>query len=147
VSIKGFSELYEEWKILKEQQMKPQLFRTTTNVTRETFNYVVNNPGCVASDIVKHISSKGMNPSSASAILTACIKQNMIKREDGHYYALQKEYTPLKYQSKNTKPKVKKEPPVVKTAPRLSAEYIVEHIGIAEAKVLYRELKEIFENV
>ena len=71
----------------------------------------------------------------------------MIKREDGRYYALQKEYTPLKYKNKNTKPKVKKEPPVVKTAPRLSAEYIVEHIGIAEAKVLYRELKEIFENV
>ena len=138
MSIKNFSELYEKW---KEKQM--QLFKTTTNVTRETFNFVVANPGCKSAEVESYVSKNGMNASSASAILTACVKQGMIKRQDGRYYAQQSEYTPLKYKNKNTKPK----PPVVKTAPKLSAEYIVTNIGIAEAKVLYRELKEIFENV
>ena len=140
MSIKNFSELYEQW---KDQKMQPQLFKPTTNVTRETFNFVVNNPGCKSAEVESYISGKGLNANSASAILTACVKQAMIKRQDGRYYALQKEYTPLKYKSKNT-PKPK---PEVKTAPKLSAEYIVTNIGIAEAKVLYRELKEIFENV
>ena len=144
--IKDFSELFDEWK--KQQEKK--MFKPTNNVTKETFNYVVSHPGCRSHDLVTYITSIGLNPSSATAILTACVKQKKIKRENGKYFALQNVYTPLKFKYK--KAEQKPEPEVVKVPepakpPRLSAEYIVSHIPVNEAKALYIELKEIFENV
>jgi hypothetical protein len=49
--------------------MQPQLFKPTTNVTRETFNFVVDNPGCKSAEVESYIS--GLKMSDALILVLA----------------------------------------------------------------------------
>lgn len=80
-----------------EAQKKPGTFVTTTNVTRETFNTVKQNPGKRQSEIVKLLEGRGFNPQSVATLMVQMTKVGTMRRDDKHlYYVTTDEYTPIK---------------------------------------------------
>ena len=49
---------------------KTHLFEVTNNVSRETFNFVRDNPGCNMAQIKQAMAAKGFNTRSAGSLLT-----------------------------------------------------------------------------
>ena len=80
---------------------KTHLFEVTTNVSRETFNYVRDNPRCTMADIKRDLGAKGFNTTSVGSLLTQFVHQRHINRSaDGQYIALNTEYKPLMTRAK-----------------------------------------------
>jgi len=80
---------------------KASLFEVTTNVSRETFNFVRDNPGCNMAQIKQALSVKGFNVGSVGSLLTQFVFQKHIHRDaDGRHTIISKEYTPLMSRSK-----------------------------------------------
>jgi len=92
------------------------VFGVTNNVSRETFNFVKNNPAQTHLTITEAMAKRGFKKTSVASLLTQFVKQGMMSRdEDGVYYAEVEEYTPLKstkkYRAEGTrKSKVVKAP-------------------------------------
>ena len=83
-----------------------QLFQPTNNVTRETFNSVLNNPNQPFRFHLKTLVDRGFSAGSIGTLISQMTKAGMIQKDDaGNFHALQKEYSPIKYKSK-PKPKV-----------------------------------------
>ena len=155
----------------KDKQMqttapKDTGFKIQNNVSRKSYEYVVANPGVKPSEITAWAKKNGFNPDSAYAIASNSVRMGTMKRDaNGGFVALLREYTPIKNTKKKknvtgvipsapkpakptnpakpTKP-VLAEPEAVATL-RLTAKYVVDNIGIGEAKALYTALKQIFE--
>ena len=155
----------------KDKQMqttapKDTGFKIQNNVSRKSYEYVVANPGVKPSEITAWAKKNGFNPDSAYAIASNSVRMGTMKRDaNGGFVALLREYTPIKNTKKKknvtgvipsapkatqpTKPAkptqaVLAEPEAVATL-RLTAKYVVDNIGIGEAKALYTALKQIFE--
>jgi len=155
----------------KDKQMqttapKDTGFKIQNNVSRKSYEYVVANPGVKPSEITAWAKKNGFNPDSAYAIASNSVRMGTMKRDaNGGFVALLREYTPIKNTKKKknvtgvipsapkapqpTKPAkptqaVLAEPEAVDTL-RLTAKYVVDNIGIGEAKALYTALKQIFE--
>ncbi len=80
---------------------KASLFEVTTNVSRETFNFVRDNPGCNMAQIKQAMSIKGFNVGSVGSLLTQFVFQRHIHRGvDGGHTIIKKEYTPLMTRAK-----------------------------------------------
>lgn len=80
---------------------KASLFEVTNNVSRETFNFVRDNPGCNMAQIKQALSVKGFNVGSVGSLLTQFVFQKHIHRDaDGRHTVISKEYTPLMSRSK-----------------------------------------------
>ena len=80
---------------------KTSLFEVTNNVSRETFNFVRDNPGCNMAQIKQALSVKGFNVGSVGSLLTQFVFQKHIHRGvDGSHTIISKEYTPLMSRSK-----------------------------------------------
>jgi hypothetical protein len=80
---------------------KTNLFEVTTNVSRETFNFVRDNPGCNMAQIKQALSLKGFNTGSVGSLLTQFVFQKHIHRGvDGSHTIISKEYTPLMSRAK-----------------------------------------------
>jgi hypothetical protein len=152
-----------EW----EEPKGKQLFKTTNNVTRSTFNAVRDNPGCTRKVILALLETKGFKLASTTSILSQMLKQRLIREEDdGTLHANFKEYMPLKATSK---PKVKVKPKKPYQGP-IEAEPQPQGMGITkdqsawtntrrvmdidewlsevplmQARLVYLRLKEIFE--
>jgi hypothetical protein len=143
------------------------VFGITNNVSRETFNFVKNNPAQSYTTIVEAMAKRGFKKTSVASLLTQFVKQRLISRdEDGVYYAEVEEYSPLKATKKlradgKTKPKAKvvKVPrssgiaalKVVPTTINTSsvttawdAETIISNIGLKQAHKLFLELQTYF---
>ena len=141
-------------------------FKIQNNVSRKSYEYVVANPGVKPSEITAWAKKNGFNPDSAYAIASNSVRMGTMKRDaNGGFVALLREYTPIKNTKKKknvtgvipsapkatqptkpakpTKP-VLAEPEAVATT-KLTAKYVVDNIGIGEAKALYTALKQIFE--
>jgi hypothetical protein len=162
----ALSQALQEWEPeqesnTKEKQMqttapKDTGFRIINNVSRKSYEFVVANPGVKPSDITAWAKKNGFNPDSAYAIASNSVRMGTMRRDaNGGFVALAREYSPIKAKSKKTgiipsAPKAPKAPkPVLDEAKavattKLTAKYIVENIGIGEAKTLYLELKQIF---
>jgi len=73
------------------------LFRTTNNVTRATFNLVRDNAGITRRGAVAKLETMGYKPTSTTSLLTQMMRQRLIRVEtDGGMHANFPEYTPLK---------------------------------------------------
>ena len=73
------------------------LFQTTNNVSRETFNYVRDNPGITRVKAMEDLTAKGYNPRSISALLSQMMAQGMLTGDtQTGMYTSQNEYTPVK---------------------------------------------------
>ena len=102
------------------------VFGITNNVSRETFNFVKNNPAQTHQTVTEALAKRGFKKTSVASLLTQFVKQGMISRdEDGVYYAEVEEYSPLK-STKKLRAEGKSKTKIVK-APRSQ--------GIAALKV------------
>lgn len=78
---------------------KQNLFEVTSNVTRATFNYVLNNPNCTMNEIKSALGT--FNTTSVGSLLTQFVHQRQIERSaDGRYKALVPAYKPLMTRAK-----------------------------------------------
>ena len=157
-------------KQVEQAQTKPYLFKTTNNVTRNTFNAVRDNPGMTRKVVLAKLENQGHKLASTTSILSQMIKQRLVREEDnGMLYANFKDYVPLKG---TAKPKVKvkvKAVKAVKAAPIEAApqpqatgitkvqsawsntrrvvdmEEWLSEVPLMQARMVYMRLKEIFE--
>jgi hypothetical protein len=83
-------------------------FGITNNVSRETFNYVRDNPNSTGKQIMDALEARGFTRNSVGSLLTQCSRQGLIARKDnGQYIALASEYQPLKASKQLYKEKAK----------------------------------------
>lgn len=173
-------------------------FGITNNASRETFNYVRDNPGKTRGEVSAALQTKGFKRSSVESLLSQLVRTNQLAKDaDGKLTALHAEYTPilpkqLKALRKESKaaalraiktaaltkareakaaiaakraeattkeePKQKYQPKAVpegiaalQTTPtslplvELTADKILDTLGVRQAKLLFLELKKIFE--
>lgn len=156
----------------KEDQMKKDFgFKPTNNVSRETFNYVRDNPFQARRQIKEALTSRGFKEGSIDALLTQMRNGGLISRSpDGTYVAKVQEFQPIKVKTKIKKALIehahkakKTEPPSAgiaalasdtkqeaktKTSIILnrgwSPEKAIENLNVIQARALYDELKKIF---
>jgi hypothetical protein len=166
----------DEQKQITQQQEKPmgtQLFRTTNNVTRETFNYIKNNPNKTTPEVCEALEKRGFKESSVNSICAQLSKQGQVVK-DGYtkrMVAVGNEYQPLKsasaFKALNApKPALKvvkrREPPqdagLASIAPKepdtsrstivlnrnWTAQGVVDKLSVMQARELYDLLKKIF---
>ena len=147
------------------------VFGVTNNVSRETFNFVKNNPAQTHLTVTEALGKRGFKKTSVASLLTQFVKQGMISRDaDGTYSAEVDAYSPLKSTKKlraegklKTKPKAKAKvvkvprsagiaalkvvPTTINTssvATAWDAETVINNIGLKQAHELYRELSTYF---
>ena len=145
---------------VEQTQAKPHYFKTTNNVTRNTFEEVRDNPGFTRKVILAKLETKGFKLASTTSILSQMIKQRLVREEDdGTLHANFKDYMPLKA---TAKPKVKVK--AVKVAPTPKPKYSpieaaphrqerrvmdidewLSEVPLMQARLVYMRLKEIFE--
>lgn len=141
-----------------------KLFTITNNVTRDTFNYVRDNPGLRSYQIRDALAKAGHKEGSITSLVSQLRRSGQIeRREDGTHHAKAQEYTPLhrspaKHPVKYRRPYTQRKPsatagiaalPVqAAPAPVQSAPIVVEHLlnslSIMQARALYDELKKVF---
>lgn len=151
-----------------------QLFKPSNNVTRETFNFVRDNPAQTARQIRTHMVGRGFNDSSVGSLLGQLVRSSMLELHmpTRTYRALTKEYTPIKIGtlklSRTLEKKAAKKAALAQkktnavagiatlNAPhtqatlalpvsqQLTAKQVLETLSIKEAHMLYRELQTMF---
>lgn len=172
------------------------VFGISNNVSRETFNYVRDNPGKTRKQVVQDLVAKGFKETSVSSLINQLTVANQITKGVGDVLVANvKEYIPIKAKdlkklraskqatkarellakakaaraekraAKQTparsqatvveEPKQKYQPkeaagiaalsPTTVPLIDLTAEKILDTLGVRQAKVLYAELKKIFE--
>lgn len=155
----------------KEQTMPAHLFQITNNVSRETFNYVRDNPGCTRRQAAEAMVARGFKPNSVDSLLGQMLKAGMLKGDaDTGLFATQNEYTPIKAAVNRTPKAVRSKPgpkskvkvqaapapaPAVSAAPvgiaavlprkeAWSPQAHLEGLSVLQAKAVYDELKKLF---
>lgn len=104
-------------------------FKPTNNVSRATFNYVRDNPGCTRVQATKALSAMGYKLSSTASLLSALTRQRQIRTlADGTMHANLSEYAPLKMASSKKSKKAKK----VKEVGAAPAPLPVVHVDTAD---------------
>ena len=148
----------------KETPMKPQIFKPTNNVTRETFNYVKQHKGCTKVEVRKALMTRGFKDNSITSLLAQMIRSNfMLVDSSGGLHTVVEDYIPLKSKKAKTKavkPSVKAvkvkekvwQPPELLPVPDIkpvqsetwTAQDIMKTLNVVEAKALYKELTRVF---
>lgn len=144
-----------------ERKMLPHAFKPTNNVSRETFNYIRENPGLTRSQIGGLMEKKGFKKSSVISLATQFLKQGMIRSANGGLLVAQPEYTPVKAPkpkkpSKDVLPKPQKKVAKVTAPPPAtlyisgintqSTQQLLASMSIVQAREVYDELKKVFSS-
>ena len=110
-----------------------QLFRTTNNVTRATFNFIKDNPGNTRRGVIDKLELQGYKEGSTTSLITQMLNQRLIRKdENGGLHANFPEYTPLKSSLKKLMAeKNPRKPHAVKKAKAVKAVLNKEDAGIA----------------
>lgn len=156
----------------KEKPMK-HLFTATNNVSRETFNYVRDNPGCTRMQALHDMETRGFNRTSVSSILASMLAQGLAEGNSTGMRTIVDEYQPLKAPSafrkqqqrlqeekaarraqrkqakivRRSKPMVEENAPslVLRPAPGAwSPTDVLNGLSVIQAKAVYEELQKIF---
>jgi hypothetical protein len=94
----------------KEKEMtRPVGFNVTNNVSRETFNYVRDNPYQTRKQIIDALGLRGFKASSVDSLLVQMTRSGSLSRDDEkRYVATTNEFTPIKstYKKKTAKQRV-----------------------------------------
>jgi hypothetical protein len=86
-------------------------FNVTNNVSRETFNYIKDNPGSTRMEIIIALGHKGFGKASVSSLIAQMRRCNMVHDTNGLWYADIEEYRPIKnYAYAKKKNKEQKKP-------------------------------------
>ena len=146
------------------QNTLPQIFKPTNNVSRETFNYIRDNPNKNSKEIRTALTARGFNPGSVGSLITQYVKQGFTKKDaNGRYTAIVAEYTPLKstkhfrsegkrvnkiVQIKSKSPSAGIAALQVDTTPKVKPSWdvdtVLDTMSIVQARTLYDALKKIF---
>jgi len=133
------------------------LFPVTNNVTRQTFDCVKKHPGITALQVVAMLPQQKAN--SVKSLLTQMVKNGLCRKQDGGFYTLASEYRSLKrkYAKYAAVKKVKAKPPAPTPAPTMeqqlapareqrlaTASNLLMSLNVVEARLLYDELKKVF---
>ena len=143
------------------RNMLPHAFKPTNNVSRETFNYIKENPGVTRSVMGAAMEKKGFKKSSTISLATQFIRQGMVRSANHGLFVTQNEYSPLKT-PKSKKPSNDMLPPPQKKVAKVtaspaqtiyisgvntqSAQELLASMSIVQARSVYDELKKIFGN-
>lgn len=141
-------------------------FGITNNVTRSTFNYVRDNPGCTRKSAIEALDAQGFKQASTTSLLSIMTKQRLLREmDDGQMFANVAEYKPLgqsqkkKYSKVKTKARERVEAiPVahMDVAPPQKRAQLIMHrtpddmdkyidtLNVRQAKTLMEKLKAIF---
>lgn len=97
----NLSALANAWAADDPTERKPAHVTSTPtggpNTSRNTFNFVRDNPGVNKADILNSLSAEGMNPASVATLLTQMLMCGTIRRdEEGRFFANVREYVPVK---------------------------------------------------
>jgi hypothetical protein len=158
----------DENKQITQQQEKPmgkQLFKTTNNVSRETFNFIKTNPNKTTAEVANALEKRGFKEGSVTSICAQMSKQGMVTKDmyTKRLVALVPEYVPLKPAKAFKSVKVVKQAPqnagIAAIAPQekvdtsrstivltrnWTAQGIVDKLSVMQARELYDLLKQIF---
>jgi len=151
----------------KEKATMPRkLFAITNNVSRDTFNFIRDNPGLRSYKIRDALAEAGHKEGSITSLVSQLRRSGQIERkEDGTHYAKAQEYIPLnrgltKPPAKQKRAYTPRKPaanagiaalqpattPAIPATP--AAPVVVEHLlnslSILQARALYDELKKVF---
>ena len=161
----AMSKVLDEWDKDNQQQEKQvqatthkPYFSITNNVTRATFEYVLQHPASSHKDIVGALEKLGYKSGSTGSLLTQFVKNGLCRRDaNNNYIAVVNEYQPIKAykQLKKAKQVIHKAKttrgegiaalsPQPKVATVWDADTIINNIGLKQARALYDELKKIF---
>ena len=145
----------------QEKQMGKPYFTVTNNVSRETFNYIKNNPNLTTAEISDALVKKGFKEGSVTSICAQLSKQGQVLKDERtkRLVALADEYSPLKPSThfKTGKPKKapqnaglaaiapqEKEPTKSGLTRHFDPHDIVDTLSVMQARQLYDLLKAIF---
>jgi hypothetical protein len=146
----------DEGSITTEKTMTlPHAFKTSNNVSRETFNYINNNPGLRRVQIAHAMADRGFKKSSALALSSQFVRNGMARVVDGGMFVAQPEYTPIKATPKKAKGVAKvtakkvqeaiMETPVQPIVSHdTSVKTLLSRMSVLQAREMYDELKKIF---
>lgn len=157
----------DEKKQITQQQEKPmgkQLFKTTNNVSRETFNFIKANPNKTTAEVARALEQRGFKEGSVTSICAQMSKQGMVTKDmyTKRLVAIVPEYVPLKPAKafKSTKPKqAPQDAGIASIAPQekvdtsrstivltrnWTAHGVVDKLSVMQARELYDLLKQIF---
>lgn len=144
-----------------ERKMLPHAFKPTNNVSRETFNYIRDNPGLTRSQIGSAMEKKGFKKSSVISLATQFLRQGTVDSTNGALFVTQLEYTPVKTvkpkkPSKDVLPKPQKRVAKVTAPPPAtlyisgintqSTQQLLASMSIVQAREVYDELKKVFSS-
>ena len=73
-----------------------QTFNITNNISRETFNYIKNNPGSTRKEIIQALEHQGFASGSVSSLIAQMRRNAMIHETNNLYYSDIEEYRPIK---------------------------------------------------
>ena len=139
------------------QQEKPvkEYFKTTTNVSRATFDYVKNNPASASGEVSRALAQRGYKPSSIGSLLTQFIKKGLCTRDAQNRYSVAvPEYVPMKA-NKQVKQVIQKAKATrgegiaalsaqTTRVPAWDVDAVLNSMSIVQARAMYDALKKIF---
>jgi hypothetical protein len=91
-----------------QKPVMKNLYNITNNVSRETFNYIKENPGSKRMEIITALGHRGFGKASVSSLIAQMRKSKMVHDTDGLWYADVNDYTPIKNSSYKKKTKAQK---------------------------------------
>ena len=129
--------------------------KITNNVTRETFNYIKDNPGLRRVQIATAMENRGFKKSSTLSLTSQFVRSGMARIVDHGVFVAQSEYAPVKAQkikkAKVTKVTAKKvETPIIESVAQPEVQHdtlvkaMLSRMSILQAREMYDELKKIF---
>jgi hypothetical protein len=135
-----------------EITMPKQTFKPVNNVSRETFNYIKNNPGTTRALAVRALENLGYKPSSTASLIGQFVRQGLMRQTNGAVFAAASEYAPIKATPKKvakvTAKKVQEaimETPVpIAVSHDTSVKTMLSRMSVLQAREMYDELKKIF---
>ena len=157
-------------KPMDKKQLPPQTFKPTSNVTRETFNFIKAHYGCTSSQVKDAMVARGFKKNSVHSLITQLVNSKQVLRDkESRLAAIVTEYVPMKAYRKTKANLTKKQkemimelasPPIAEveegtrlhrperradTTEPLTAKYVIDNIRVGEAKKLHQELIRIFQ--
>jgi hypothetical protein len=161
----------KEVTVIKTIKEDPMQTTKPRNISKETFDYIIANPGCTPSQVADALQKVGYLHKTVTALIYQMVRQDMLRKDvNKKVYALLPAYVPIKT-IQRTKPERRKKVNVERVggmledaglaslatrtrtqhaapqqaAPqKLTAKYILDNVSLSEAKALYDEMHAIF---
>ena len=156
----------KEVTVIKTIKEDPMQTTKPRNISKETFDYIIANPGCTPSQVANALQKVGYLHKTVTALIYQMVRQDMLRKDvNKKVYALLPAYVPIKTMQR-TKPERRKKVNVERVgggimdpdaglaslatrtqhaAPqKLTAKYILDNVSLSEAKALYDEMHAIF---